>query len=130
MKGLKDDELARKDKGGKASSRAITWAELQSDLQMSINHRVRELSRVDGAPDLIDKFKQNRPRTAPSKNLHMAALEESFDKAVKIKDAFDFSHLGVDTGPTAEMLKRKREDISPNMRPKNSLMDVEVNPIE
>ena len=28
------------------------------------------------------------------------------------------------------MVKRKREDISPNRRPTNSLLDLEVNPIE
>ena len=29
----------------------------------------------------------------------MAALQESFEKAVKIKDAFDFSHLGLGDEP-------------------------------
>lgn len=53
------------------------------------------MSKIDGAPDLIERFNRNRPKTAPSKALQMAALEESFDKAVKIKDAFDFSHLGL-----------------------------------
>jgi len=97
-------------------------------LQLSINQRIKELSRVDGvSPDLIEKFRKNRPKTAPSKNQVMATLEESFDQAVKIKDAFDFSHLNVGDG--VKMQKRKREDVSPNRRP-NSLLELEINPIE
>ena len=50
---------------------------------------------------------------------------------MKIRDAFDFSHLGEeDPAAVAErMRKRKREDISPNRRP-NSLHDLEINPME
>lgn len=52
---------------------------------------------------------------------------------MKIRDAFDFSHLGEEEQAAAlvaeRMRKRKREDISPNRRP-NSLHDLEVNPLE
>jgi hypothetical protein len=61
------------------------------------------MTKIDGAPDLIERFNRNRPRTAPSKGMQMAALEESFEKAVKIKDAFDFSHLGLGDEPSGLM---------------------------
>ena len=63
------------------------------------------MTRIDGAPDLIERFNRNRPKTAPSKGLQMAALEQeqSFEKAVKIKDAFDFSHLGLGDEPSGLM---------------------------
>lgn len=114
MKGVKDDEQARREgRGSTGGPRLFTWTELQGDLQRSIQQRVREMTRVEGALDLIDRFNKNRPRTAPSKGLQMAALEESFDKAVKIRDAFDFSHLGLGDEPGGQMNKRKRDDISP-----------------
>ncbi len=64
----------------------------------------------------------------------MDDLEESFEKAVKIRDAYDFSHLGgrEEDNPSliaARIPKRRREDISPNRRT-NSLLDVETNPIQ
>ena len=104
VKGVKDDEQARREgRGGTGGPRAFTWTELQGDLQRSIQQRVREMTKVEGAPDLIDRFNNNRPRTAPSKGLQMAALQESFEKAVKIKDAFDFSHLGLGDEPAPLM---------------------------
>jgi hypothetical protein len=61
------------------------------------------MTRIDGAPDLIERFNINRPKTAPSKGLQMAALEQSFVKAVNIKDAFDFSNMGLDDEPSGLM---------------------------